>query len=568
MKSLNKVISAILLMGYFSLSSVAEKVKLGEFIIYEGKVDASGVPNGKGKIETTYGSNDPNALTKEKDLLEGIFENGQVKNAKLLLHRYNGPLWINSAKFKGTLEYAIGDKGTSITYKMIDGVFSTSKLTDFTIDANSSFSITRTPHSVGCDMEATKLYVQEDNEIDIESGISDLDFSPFQLTELGKVKKFRGYISYGLNSDFSEYLAGRNEIAEFENGSVLTKGDAGAMYRLPNEDFFIVELKSNNYLFKKTFPEGVLSYQGGEFYRFSGNNGEKGLIIRPQQDASTDIFKSVMNSTSLQSTGYSLYQGEIAILMEKASLGNAQAQYDLAMAYLDGNGIVKDDKTGQYWLDKAKENGNEQAIAYIKAKESKRAEIIKALSPVGKWIDKDCPNSMYTHTFFMYTRNERQCVWQFNVNHTVRTTSHINYVEDIDNTRVRIYYSMSCDMGTWKKVGDEIVIEGYPNRRNCKIEELKIHNLDSYSNAFQQTIKAAIPNIKREILSCNVYDQISGTAVMVSPNEMNLIMETQNPYTNIKDIYTRRFSLKKDMESMTPAQKVQYEKQMSQWNEL
>ena len=567
MKSLNKVISAILLMGCFSLSSVAEKVKLGEFIIYEGKVDASGVPNGKGKIETTYGSNDPNALTKEKDLLEGIFENGQVKNAKLLLRRYNGPLWINSAKFKGTLEYAIGDKGTSITYKMIDGVFSTSKLTDFTIDANSSFSITRTPHSVGCDMEATKLYVQEDNEIDIESGISDLDFSPFQLTELGNVKKFRGYISYGLNSDFSEYLAGRNDIAEFENGSVLTKGDAGAMYRLPNEDFFIVELKSNNYLFKKTFPEGVLSYQGGEFYRFSGNNGEKGLIIRPQQDASTDIFKSVMNSTSLQSTGYSLYQGEIAILMEKASLGNAQAQYDLAMAYLDGNGIVKDDKTGQYWLDKAKENGNEQAIAYIKAKESKRAEIISSLSPVGKWTEVNCPGPDTWHESPIITRNERQCIWKFNPNQTVTVISHMPHLEDIDGTRVYITYSLSCVCATWKKNGNKIILDGYPNRRDISILGTSIRFLDEYSTSFQQKIKAAMPNIKKKILSNHDYDQISGTILMTAPDRMELTINWQNPYTNRKDILTHRFSLKKDTEGMTAAQKTLFEKQMSLWNE-
>ena len=49
--------------------------------------------------------NNIGSLVTNKDILEGIFENGTVKEAKLVLGRYNGPLWINAFVFKGTVDY-------------------------------------------------------------------------------------------------------------------------------------------------------------------------------------------------------------------------------------------------------------------------------------------------------------------------------------------------------------------------------------------------------------------------------------------------------------------------------
>lgn len=211
--------------------------------------------------------------------------------------------------------------------------------------------------------------------------------------------------------------------------------------------------------------------------------------------------------------------------------------------------------------------GGNNPNALSEEEEDKRAEIISSLSPVGKWTEVNCPGPDTWHESPIITRNERQCIWEFNPNQTVTVISHMPHLEDIDGTRVYITYSLSCVCATWKKNGNKIILDGYPNRRNISILGTSIRFLDEYSTSFQQKIKAAMPNIKKKILSNHDYDQISGTILMTAPDRMELTINWQNPYTNRKDILTHRFSLKKDTEGMTAAQKALFEKQMSLWNE-
>ncbi len=105
-------------------TSKAEKVQYGKYITYDGKVDANKKPNG-GKLELAYKAQGAAGLETNKDVLEGVFADGKVSNAKLAIANYNGPLWINSAKFKGTLEFTIADDGSSITYNLLEGELET-----------------------------------------------------------------------------------------------------------------------------------------------------------------------------------------------------------------------------------------------------------------------------------------------------------------------------------------------------------------------------------------------------------------------------------------------------------
>lgn len=116
---------ALCMMQFVPQTSKAEKVQYGKYITYDGKVDANKKPNGKGKLELAYKAQGVVGLETNKDVLEGVFADGKVSNAKLAIAKYNGPLWINSAKFKGTLEFTIADDGSSITYNLLEGELET-----------------------------------------------------------------------------------------------------------------------------------------------------------------------------------------------------------------------------------------------------------------------------------------------------------------------------------------------------------------------------------------------------------------------------------------------------------
>ena len=364
----------------------AEKITYGEFITYDGKVDGNGLPYGKGKIETTYGTSNPNALSsKEKDVLEGIFENGTVKDAKLLLHRYNGPMWINTAKYKGIIEYSIAKDGSSITYKLTDGKFETNRLTTFVIQPEFPFTLTRTPHKVGCDMDASNLYTPNNNvSIKVED-INSSYFFPLQLSDLGDIKQITQVNSYRLDSDFKEYSNGTDYIVQIENGGILSKTKDGVNYNLSNKDYFYASSNSSStYKFRKTYPEGLLSYEGGSCYHFEGSNGEKGIITVNSQDDSNKIYGVVMKSGSLKETGFTILKGQIAELTEKAYAGDAQSQYELGLAYLNGNGIDKDQNIGENWIRIAAKKGNSDAIAKLEADEAEKRAKEKEMNDAKK----------------------------------------------------------------------------------------------------------------------------------------------------------------------------------------
>ena len=145
-------------------SMQAGKIEYGRHIIYKGKVDASKRPNGKGKLTTNYrpyDSSHPSIPDHHQDLLEGTFSNGVVKDAKLLLGRENGPLWINKCSFNGTVEYEVDSSGRSVTYKMTEGVFKDANYREIEITPSSPLVVKRFPFSDHCDMQAEPFIVKK-----------------------------------------------------------------------------------------------------------------------------------------------------------------------------------------------------------------------------------------------------------------------------------------------------------------------------------------------------------------------------------------------------------------------
>ena len=339
---------ALCMMLFVPQTSKAEKVQYGKYITYDGKVDANKKPNGKGKLELAYKAQGAAGLETNKDVLEGVFADGKVSNAKLAIAKYNGPMWINSAKFKGTLEFTIADDGSSITYNLLEGELETKDYKTFIISSDTPLTITRIPHPDGCETEAGKLLVYKSSP-SIKNIPNDY-FYDLKISELGNIKNVKKYWPYELNGDFSTIEGDTEYTVELENGGVLSRSDEGFSFRLPNKDFFYTIYSAPGYKFKKTLQEGVLSCEGGDFYLLKGENGKKkGVITITKYNTQTEFMK-IMNATTLQSVGGTYYEGQIAELMEKASSGDSQAQYDLAMIFMEGNGVEKDENEGKKWV--------------------------------------------------------------------------------------------------------------------------------------------------------------------------------------------------------------------------
>lgn len=53
-------------------------------------------------------------------------------------------------------------------------------------------------------------------------------------------------------------------------------------------------------------------------------------------------------------------------LIKKAEQGNARAQFQLGMAYYNGDGVKKNYSKAYYWFQKAVEEGNDEAQSWLK----------------------------------------------------------------------------------------------------------------------------------------------------------------------------------------------------------
>ena len=60
----------------------------------------------------------------------------------------------------------------------------------------------------------------------------------------------------------------------------------------------------------------------------------------------------------------------------EAQQGNAQAQYLLGRAYLEGIGVEQDPEKGLYWLEQASEQGHQETYKYLKYLDTRQDKII------------------------------------------------------------------------------------------------------------------------------------------------------------------------------------------------
>lgn len=247
----------VFLMCLFSKGTLAEEIKYGRFVTYDGKVDASKNPEGKGKLITEYKVERMTEYgTKKevnKDVLQGKFSQGKVVDAKVQFARYNGPLWLNTATFKGELDYEILDNN-SVKYTLLEGTFTSSDHCDYTISRDNPLVITRIPSFEGCETKSEPLCYKTKG-----GNIQSSNYSRFYQS-IGEIKEVYQVQEYVLNNQWELRKGEITPKPVYADGTKVTIYDQYDFdIEYANGDF-LRKKEGEELVLRKTCPDGVLDY--------------------------------------------------------------------------------------------------------------------------------------------------------------------------------------------------------------------------------------------------------------------------------------------------------------------
>lgn len=99
----------------------------------------------------------------------------------------------------------------------------------------------------------------------------------------------------------------------------------------------------------------------------------EGVVFNKDLEAAKSFFETSARSghadglfelsqSVSKESGHRAKHDSITILAESASLGNAEAQYQLSLLFLKGDGVDRSHTLGYFWLSKAVSNGFPEAI--------------------------------------------------------------------------------------------------------------------------------------------------------------------------------------------------------------
>lgn len=249
------------MLSMLPLQAQAKKIQLGQFVTYNGKVNSQGIPEGKGTLETTYGS---------KDVLKGEFKNGQVKKALLLFNAIDKNNY--KAKFEGTVKCEVSPDGSSVTYTLQSGIFYVASSMFYVSTKRPSFVITRTPSATECKLKTEGQLTKSarwtpDNEFGRK--IYNLG--------IGEVRENSIMTTYVIDENFTPQETGKYHLIVDMNNRYIQVYENKVYITYPNNDYVCYELGSEFVIeFRKTKPEGTITFKGEPCMEFISSTNQKG----------------------------------------------------------------------------------------------------------------------------------------------------------------------------------------------------------------------------------------------------------------------------------------------------
>jgi len=348
------MMAVFMLLTIWPTNANAKKIKYGENCRYDGKVDKNGNPSGEGKI-TFYDNR------YYYDVLRGFFDGNKVSNATIEFSDSNQG-FLDS--FSGSLEYTLTDNGEEIVYKLTSGTLK-SKFNDrgYECRADDPCILKRCKFGTEtCEASGT-LYLPVNKAYDIH---------PIGIEQIGHLKSNYEIYGWWHGQKYEFRLRLKKSCLLFDNDIKVVDGKS---IEYPNGDFFRHD-GTSLLDFRKQYNDGMakLCSEGTIEYSKSGKTGV--AFLENSKDLSS-LFNLVMKADEFPEAKFSKrYTGEIAEFFIGAIKNDANAQYKLGMAYLDGNGIDKNKELAKEWLEKANMNGNVEAEDVLdKIKEQEAAEL-------------------------------------------------------------------------------------------------------------------------------------------------------------------------------------------------
>lgn len=159
----------------------------------------------------------------------------------------------------------------------------------------------------------------------------------------------------------------------FDNGEFYTFGDENSVYRTFNECAIFKSPKS-------------------DFVSSVDKNGRRGYAVFDNSVVYSDNYRNAMiNPGSITATGLEFAYDDLGDVVYRYQKGETKAIYEIGMAYLEGRGLLKQDKRkAEEYMKKAADKGDSDALAFFenqkkeaeaaeKAKKKKKPKTIKSI---------------------------------------------------------------------------------------------------------------------------------------------------------------------------------------------
>lgn len=546
------MMAVFMLLTVWPTNANAKKIKYSEQIVYSGKVDSNGQPNGQGTLTTTYGE--------YKDILEGIFDNGVVRDAILRLKVYDKK--YNHLEFHGTVGFTVTDDNKSVCYTLKDGMADCNMYNgrnrlypskyNLRLTSDEPLHLVMTPNALTCDVQSGSICRWFDHIVPSNVNVSDPrspGYNEFrwlvnsylfsEIMRLGlndkNIKNIKSKTTLHFNNDFN-LIPDENPLVKMDcdNGMTMeahndtikltyTNGDDGKYHY---KDYTIYSLK-------KTYNDGVLRCEKPGIITFQDNKtSKKGVALvsgagqydkyEYAQIKADDIFKEkdrgedkIVGQYFLENKTTCVFYGKAGEAIFKVMDKDPKGYFDLGMAlYEEGN-----TEDAEHWINEAAEKGLPEAVSIAeelqaKVKKQKAEQIERGLLYYKRRAIQNSDQNLAFDIAYGYENGGEQSLSIFEKGQTWGKLEYYNFVENDDSAMV--WYKKCVAFG------------GNP----CKTEKNNLYKVSKRIEDLKRMIKYADNYHAKYIKK---YGENSGNS-LYQGNFVGLSLAAVNEY--IKDMNT------------------------------
>lgn len=391
-RGLVPMMAAFMLLTICPINVDAKKIKYSEQIVYNGKVDANGQPNGEGTLTTTYGE--------YKNILEGFFNNGVVSNATLRLRVYDKK-YVNFY-YKGDVEFAVIDN-KSVSYT-IKGGTAMSLMRQLKIDSGQSLHIITTPNGSSCYVQSNSVsewldyignegFVRETKAFKYSKSFCLEKEDEVKIKQSFRLNNFCRLVSDNPLISVKDKERGHLQVYGDTISVSYTNGDYVICYgnAIDERDYTSTPSRYYGYkkatiiALKKTLKDGVLGCEKPGIVTFTDNITQKTGIavlkaphnynyshIHPLYLFGKDSGKPYyyVNGNIVDNHELRVFYGKAGEAIFKVINEEPKGYLDFGAALIDEGNVEE----AEYWINKAINSGLPEAKEYLAKLEAKAAE--------------------------------------------------------------------------------------------------------------------------------------------------------------------------------------------------